>query len=99
MRVPLWAKLVREGTALPHAWHSLIDHSADVAEVFEAILRLPIVKARLAALAGKSCMPEVWLDRVAVTGRCMISGRPILGFRRAGRPMRLQSDMWGQLWV
>jgi HD domain len=35
-----WAKLSRDETDAVVGWHSLIDHSADVAAVFEAILRV-----------------------------------------------------------
>ena len=77
----VWAKLVREGKAFPHAWHALIGHSADVAAVFEAILRLPVVKSRLAALAGESRIPEVWLDRLAVYAALHDFGKANSGFQ------------------
>ena len=34
LRVPLWAMFIREESALPHDWHSLLDYSGDLAAVF-----------------------------------------------------------------
>jgi len=78
---PIWAKLARAGQSLPHAWHTLIDHSADVAAVFGAMLRVPVVNARLAALAGESRLPEVWLNRLAVYAALHDFGKANSGFQ------------------
>jgi len=80
-RPPLWAKLDRLGTEEPHEWHSLIDHSADVAAVFEAIVHLPLVRTRLAALAGVRECPQVWLDRLAVHVALHDLGKANRGFQ------------------
>lgn len=80
-RPPLWAKLDRFGASAPHTWHSLLDHSADVAAVFEAIVHLPLIRARLAALAGEHDCPEVWLDRLAAHVALHDFGKANRGFQ------------------
>lgn len=57
--IPLWAKLRRDGDGRIVAWHSVADHSADVAAVTEALLAVPTIADRLARLAGAP------LDRAA----------------------------------
>ena len=52
--IPLWAKLHRQSDGSVETWHSLPDHSADVAAVLEALLRVPTVRDRLSRLAGDS---------------------------------------------
>lgn len=59
-----WAK--RRPRIDPVDWHPLADHCHDVAAVFEALLALPVIKARLAALAGKASLPALWKARLAV---------------------------------
>lgn len=51
--IPLWAKLRRSSDMSVVAWHSLYDHSADVAAVMEALLAVPTISDRLARLAGR----------------------------------------------
>ena len=55
--LPLWAKLERSDAETGLGWHSLVDHSADVAACMEALLNLPLVQSRLAALAGVERLP------------------------------------------
>src|SRR4051794_2995769 len=50
----LWAKLARSEDGTISAWHSLPDHSADVAAVTEALLAQPVLAARLSRLADRS---------------------------------------------
>jgi CRISPR-associated endonuclease/helicase Cas3 len=50
---PLWAKLNRNADGRVIAWHSLLDHSADVAAVLEGLLGVPIIAERLGRLAGR----------------------------------------------
>lgn len=69
MRTPIppgvnWAKLSPRGGA-PEAWHPLADHCFDVAACVEGLIALPIVRARLAALAGAEVFPEIWTTRLA----------------------------------
>ncbi len=72
----LWAKLAKAEADHPgRLWLSLVDHSGDVAAVFEAILRVPTVVRRLAALAGSSLRNVILVlglllwDRFAVVTR------------------------------
>src|SRR6478672_7455608 len=59
-----WGKLTpRRGE--PERWHPLSDHCVDVAACAEAILNLPIIRARLASLAGRDSFPSVWSERLA----------------------------------
>ncbi len=51
--IPLWAKLRRSRDMSVVAWHSLYDHSADVAAVMEALLAVPTISDRLSRLAGR----------------------------------------------
>ena len=64
IRPPLWAKLRRDESGAVASWHSLVDHSADVAAVFEALLAIPVIACRLALLAGVGQLPSVWHDRL-----------------------------------
>ena len=69
MQVPIpnhaiWAKLQpRRGE--PTHWHSLADHSADVAACAEALLAVPLIRRRLAALARVNTFPDLWAERLA----------------------------------
>jgi HD domain len=63
--LPLWAKLERTDAETDLSWHSLVDHSADVAACMETLLALPLVQSRLAALAGVERLPDVWVPRIA----------------------------------
>ncbi len=54
MRTPLspgasWAKLSPRGKA-PECWHPVADHCVDVAACAEALVDIPIIRERLAAL-------------------------------------------------
>jgi CRISPR-associated endonuclease/helicase Cas3 len=80
--LPLWGKLERTDAETELGWHSLVDHSADVAACMEALLRLPTVQSRLAALAGVDKMPDVWLLRVAAHTFLHDLGKANRGFRR-----------------
>lgn len=58
-----WAKLwPRSGTL--ERWHTLEDHSADVAACVEALLALPLIESRLATLAGRETLPAAWTHRL-----------------------------------
>jgi CRISPR-associated endonuclease/helicase Cas3 len=48
-----WAKLERDEAGCVSRWHSVLDHSADVAAVFEALVALPVYRSRLATLGGQ----------------------------------------------
>lgn len=59
-----WAKI--EPRDRPVRWHSLADHSHDVAACVQAMLRLQLVADRLARLAGRVELPEQWSERLVV---------------------------------
>lgn len=59
-----WAK--RRPRIAPTDWHPLVDHSHDVAAVFEALLALPVIESRLAALGGAGSLPGLWQARLTV---------------------------------
>jgi CRISPR-associated endonuclease/helicase Cas3 len=62
--VECWGKLTpRRGE--PERWHPLSDHCVDVAACAEAILSLPIVRARFASLAGMDTFPSAWSEPLA----------------------------------
>lgn len=61
-----WAKLERVPPgAVPRRRLSLVEHSADVAAVFEAMLCVGAIRDRLARLAGRARWPAVWTPRLA----------------------------------
>lgn len=60
----VWAK--SRPRHAPTEWLSLADHSHDVAAVFEALVDLPTIEARLAALAGRAAFPLQWRARLCV---------------------------------
>lgn len=78
----LWAKLSDDR----RLWLSLIDHSADVAAVFEAILRVPTVSARLARLAKVRALPETWRARLCVHVALHDFGKANHGFQARRDP-------------
>src|SRR5262249_10995330 len=63
--LPLWAKLERTDADKELGWHSLVDHSADVAACMEALLHLPTIQNRLAVLSGIDRLPAIWVPRIA----------------------------------
>lgn len=81
-----WGKLHRPDDASDIVeWHPLVHHCADVAAVAEALLRLPLWRARLVRLAGHACSDEV-LDRLGVLAALHDLGKFNLGFQAKGRP-------------
>jgi CRISPR-associated endonuclease/helicase Cas3 len=60
----VWAKL--EPREHPRSWHPLVDHSHDVAACVQALLRLPLIAGRLARLAGRATVPDLWQERLVV---------------------------------
>jgi hypothetical protein len=58
--LPLWAKLERTDADTGVGWHSLADHSADVAACIEALLRLGTVQRRLAGNENARCCAGSW---------------------------------------
>lgn len=77
-----WGKLQRRGDGEVVAWHPLIDHCADVAACCEALLALPVVERRLAALAGRDALDRVTRARLAVLCALHDLGKLNHGFQR-----------------
>jgi CRISPR-associated endonuclease/helicase Cas3 len=78
----LWAKKIeRDAAGRVQHWHSLVDHSADVAACFEAALACPVPAARLAALAGQRDLPAVWVARLCVIAALHDFGKANRGFQ------------------
>jgi CRISPR-associated endonuclease/helicase Cas3 len=81
-----WAKLLRdEQTGAVVGWHSLVDHSADVAAVFQAIINLPTITSRLARLADRNDLPDIWRARLAALVALHDFGKANLGFQARWR--------------
>lgn len=78
-----WAKLERVPVGqTPRLRLSLVEHSADVAAVFEAILAVPTVSQRLRRLAGRKSWPAVWPARLCVHVALHDFGKANRGFQR-----------------
>ena len=77
---PLWAKLNRDTDGRVAAWHSLLDHSADVAAVLEELLGVPIIAERLGRLAGQP-LDAVLVARLAALAFLHDVGKANRGFR------------------
>lgn len=66
-------------------FHALAAHSMDVAAVFLALCRLPIIAARLDAAAGRKVTPEDLLHLAALVF-LHDTGKLLPGFQAKGRP-------------
>ena len=77
----LWAKICRNAEGRITGWHSLIDHSADVAAVIEALLAQPTLKFRLARAAGLTELDEIACARLAALAFLHDIGKANRGFR------------------
>src|SRR6266508_4335476 len=89
MRYPIsdggfWAKR-KPRTGSPMDWHPLADHCIDVAACCEALLGLPGIRARLAALAGVAAWPEVWTARLTLLAALHDFGKTNPGFQEQRR--------------
>jgi CRISPR-associated endonuclease/helicase Cas3 len=61
----LWAKLKRDTAGEVIGWHSLVDHSADVAAVVHGLLLQPAIRRRLATAANRTDLDEVTRARLS----------------------------------
>lgn len=76
----LWAKLSRRGDVII-AWHSLIDHSADVAAVLEAFIDQPTIRKRLAGATGLDDLDPLTCARLTALAFLHDIGEANRGFR------------------
>lgn len=77
----LWAKISRNSGGRITGWHSLIDHSADVAAVIEALLAQPTLNLRLARTAGLTELDDTACARLAALAFLHDIGKANRGFR------------------
>jgi CRISPR-associated endonuclease/helicase Cas3 len=77
----MWAKLRRNENGEIVGWHSLVDHSAGVAAVVEALLAQPTIAKRLAKLAGRSELDAVTRARLTTISFLHDIGKANTGFR------------------
>ena len=81
----LWGKFRDESRGGP-AWHPLIDHCTDVACVFEALLRQPTIRRRLARAGVLDDLDEVQAARLCFFAFIHDFGKCALGFRAKAAP-------------
>jgi CRISPR-associated endonuclease/helicase Cas3 len=77
----LWAKLKRNPVGQVIAWHSLVDHSSDVAAVVEALLLQPTIRRRMATAGGRTELDEITLARLSALAFLHDIGKANRGFR------------------
>jgi CRISPR-associated endonuclease/helicase Cas3 len=80
--IRLWAKLERDPTGRISGWHSLVDHSADVAAVVAALLDQPTINHRLATTIGRQRLDPVICIRLAALAFLHDVGKANRGFQR-----------------
>ncbi|MGK0360740.1 MAG: CRISPR-associated endonuclease/helicase Cas3 [Bradymonadia bacterium] len=81
----LWAKLESDADGRIQRWHPLLDHCADVAACFDAIVRCTILGQRLAHLIGQESLTEVQVARLTVLAALHDSGKANDGFQAQAR--------------
>jgi CRISPR-associated endonuclease/helicase Cas3 len=81
-----WAKLDKDEHGVVRSWHPLVDHCADVAAVFQALLNVDTIRHRLAGLAGRGDLDPVTCARLGVFAALHDLGKANLGFQAKGRP-------------
>ncbi len=76
-----WAKLARGPGGRVEAWHSLIDHSADVAAVLLGLMAQPTIAARLAMLAQRPTLSPIDTARLGALAFLHDIGKANRGFQ------------------
>ncbi|HVA67883.1 MAG TPA: CRISPR-associated helicase Cas3' [Candidatus Binataceae bacterium] len=85
-----WGKLAANDAGVE--WHPLIDHCADVAAVCDALLRLTLIRKRLAALGERADLIESDIQRLSALAAFHDAGKFNLGFQnKADRNRRPQA--------
>lgn len=77
-----WAKLERDPACGVVDWHSIEDHSADVAACLEAMLDQPVWRKRIAAVAGIDDLTNGQRARLCVLAALHDVGKYNAGFQR-----------------
>lgn len=67
-------------------WHPLVDHCADVAATFRALLDRPVVRRWLASFAGFADLNAVQCDRLAFLAALHDVGKVNIGFQKRSDP-------------
>jgi CRISPR-associated endonuclease/helicase Cas3 len=80
--IRLWAELDRHPDLSVSRWHSLVDHSADVAAVVETLLSQSVFARRFAHLAGRSELDRTTRSRLAALTFLHDIGKANRGFQR-----------------
>ncbi len=81
-----WGKLAANDAGVE--WHPLIDHCADVAAVCDALLRLTLIRKRLAALGERADLIESDIQRLSALAAFHDAGKFNLGFQNKADPDR-----------
>jgi len=81
----LWAKLQFEAGEVV-SWHSLVDHSADIAAVMAALLAQPTIRRRLATAAGREDLDPVTCARLCALAFLHDIGKANRGFQARSNP-------------
>ena len=90
----LWAKLGQNTTGAIVRWHSLVDHSADVAAVVESLLAPSTLRRRLAKVAD---VPD--LDAVTCACRAVLSFLHDIGKANRGFCARVDPHLDAPDWA
>lgn len=80
-----WGKLEKDDDGNVVAWLSIIDHCADVAACFEAIITHTILGQRLAYLLGLTRLDAITIARLTVLTALHDAGKFNLGFQKKAR--------------
>jgi len=79
-----WGKLSPDRSA----WHPLVDHCADVAACFEALISCTVLRKRLARLGGVEDLTSAKIDRLAFLAALHDLGKFNRGFQAQVDPAR-----------
>lgn len=93
-----WAKSPNRTEAVASGWLSLVDHSIDVAAVATALLSLPTVRKRLAALAGRP-LSDVDAARLCFFVGLHDAGKANHGFQAKLRDEKPEAGHIKPLWA
>ncbi len=81
-----WGKLTRDARGAVSQWHPLLAHCADVGATIEALLAIPLWRARLSRLADLDCLDPSRCVRLCVLGSLHDLGKFTTCFQAKGRP-------------